>query len=89
MLYVVFFFKQKTAYEIKECDWSSDVCSSDLIDKRGAQVIAIQGDEVQLMDLETYEMFHVPIPEEFADAMEPGKDVQYLIAMDRKKITKV
>src|ERR1051326_3658446 len=25
-----FFFKQKTAYEIKEGDWSSDVCSSDL-----------------------------------------------------------
>src|SRR6185369_17579727 len=24
-----FFFKQKTAYELK-CDWSSDVCSSDL-----------------------------------------------------------
>ena len=28
---VVFFFKQKTAYEIYQCDWSSDVCSSDLI----------------------------------------------------------
>ena len=28
--YYFFFFKQKTAYEIKECDWSSDVCSSDL-----------------------------------------------------------
>ena len=27
---VFFFFKQKTAYEVKECDWSSDVCSSDL-----------------------------------------------------------
>ena len=26
----VFFFKQKTAYEIYQCDWSSDVCSSDL-----------------------------------------------------------
>src|SRR5210317_1004056 len=25
-----FFFKQNTAYEISECDWSSDVCSSDL-----------------------------------------------------------
>src|SRR6056300_1956528 len=24
-----FFFKQKTAYKISECDWSSDVCSSD------------------------------------------------------------
>ena len=27
---VVFFFKQKTAYEIGTGDWSSDVCSSDL-----------------------------------------------------------
>src|SRR2546430_8167521 len=27
---VFFFFKQKTAYEI-DCDWSSDVCSSDLV----------------------------------------------------------
>ena len=25
------FFKQKTAYEIWRCDWSSDVCSSDLV----------------------------------------------------------
>src|SRR3546814_3925833 len=27
---VVFFFKQKTAYELRISDWSSDVCSSDL-----------------------------------------------------------
>ena len=26
-----FFFRQKTAYEIVDCDWSSDVCSSDLV----------------------------------------------------------
>ena len=26
----VFFFKQKTAYEMRISDWSSDVCSSDL-----------------------------------------------------------
>src|SRR3546814_10580353 len=30
---VVFFFKQKTAYELRISDWSSDVCSSDLIAK--------------------------------------------------------
>src|SRR3546814_10300896 len=30
MKYVVFFFKQKTAYEMRISDWSSDVCSSDL-----------------------------------------------------------
>src|SRR3546814_16326497 len=28
---VVFFFKQKTAYEMRISDWSSDVCSSDLV----------------------------------------------------------
>src|SRR3546814_9406909 len=27
-----FFFKQKTAYEMRISDWSSDVCSSDLAD---------------------------------------------------------
>src|SRR3546814_15982346 len=28
----MFFFKQKTAYEMRISDWSSDVCSSDLVD---------------------------------------------------------
>src|SRR3546814_5545278 len=28
--YVLFFFQQKTAYELRISDWSSDVCSSDL-----------------------------------------------------------
>src|SRR3546814_10106038 len=31
---VVFFFKQKTAYEMRISDWSSDVCSSDLRKRR-------------------------------------------------------
>src|SRR3546814_7388521 len=30
LFYVFFFFKQKTAYEMRISDWSSDVCSSDL-----------------------------------------------------------
>src|SRR3546814_2349749 len=29
--YLFFFFKQKTAYEMRISDWSSDVCSSDLL----------------------------------------------------------
>src|SRR3546814_16511101 len=31
-----FFCKQKTAYEMRISDWSSDVCSSDLLDDRDA-----------------------------------------------------
>ena len=34
----VFFFKQKTAYEIGTGDWSSDVCSSDLYVKISVKV---------------------------------------------------
>src|SRR3546814_4838453 len=30
-----FFFRQNTSYEVLISDWSSDVCSSDLIDKNG------------------------------------------------------
>src|SRR3546814_3456592 len=32
----VCFFKQKTAYELRISDWSSDVCSSDLVARRPA-----------------------------------------------------
>src|SRR3546814_15208285 len=31
---MIFFFKQKTAYEMRISDWSSDVCSSDLLSLR-------------------------------------------------------
>src|SRR3546814_4774433 len=30
-MFFFFFFKQKTAYEMRISDWSSDVCSSDLV----------------------------------------------------------
>src|SRR3546814_5657420 len=33
LFFILFFFKQKTAYEIRISDWSSDVCSSDLSDQ--------------------------------------------------------
>jgi translation initiation factor 5A len=59
-----------------------------LIDKRSAQVVAIMGENVQLMDMETYETFEMPIPEEYKDALEPGKEIQYLEALGRKKITR-
>src|SRR3546814_4268786 len=38
MCFFFFFFKQKTAYEMRISDWSSDVCSSDLaLDDHAAQ----------------------------------------------------
>src|SRR3546814_19260612 len=33
LVFLLFFFKQKTAYEMRISDWSSDVCSSDLLQR--------------------------------------------------------
>src|SRR3546814_20465055 len=41
LLFFVFFFKQKTAYELRISDWSSDVCSSDLAVKETAGSMAM------------------------------------------------
>src|SRR3546814_8190781 len=44
LVYLFFFFKQKTAYEMRISDWSSDVCSSDLIDEEDAGARVLHGD---------------------------------------------
>src|SRR3546814_4010706 len=43
VLVVVFFFKQKTAYEMRISDWSSDVCSADLLRGGGGKGDAVTG----------------------------------------------
>src|SRR3546814_8047706 len=35
----LFFFKQETAYEVRISDWSSDVCSSDLLNARYTKIL--------------------------------------------------
>src|SRR3546814_19123156 len=39
---LVFCCKQKTAYEMRISDWSSDVCSSDLADQAGPRIAAFE-----------------------------------------------
>src|SRR3546814_10090409 len=50
MLCIVLFFfvKQKTAYEMRISDWSSDVCSSDLV-ARGDEALARAGDDISAL----------------------------------------
>ncbi len=60
-----------------------------LIDKRNAQVLALMGDNVQLMDLDTYETFEMAIPDEFKGKLKAGSEISYLEALGRKKITRV
>jgi translation initiation factor 5A len=57
-----------------------------MIDKRTAQVLSVAGGTVQLMDMATYETFELPLPDDMT--LEPGKEIQYMEALGRKKITR-
>src|SRR3546814_2476358 len=53
MICVCFFFKQKTAYEMRISDWSSDVCSSDLVAHEEKRWVAevLSGDSKDAPDI--------------------------------------
>src|SRR3546814_9046075 len=56
ILFLFFFFKQKTAYEMRISDWSSDVCSSDLIFLKPVPIVPsteIDRPELTLFDART------------------------------------
>ena len=59
-----------------------------MIDKRKGQILNLAGDELNVMDLETYEQFSLPADPEFAD-LQPGDEVLYMVAMGKRKIIKV
>lgn len=62
-----------------------------IVAKKTAQVIAILGDRVQLMDLETYETFEVELPREgdIASRIRSGSEVEYWEVMGIRKIMRV
>src|SRR3546814_4560613 len=45
---IFFFFKQKTAYEMRISDWSSDVCSSDLQPRPHRATAGIEDQDIEL-----------------------------------------
>ena len=64
-------------------------CDVPMIDKRLGQVLAIMGDNVQLMDLENYETFDIPIPDELKGKLNEGSEVDYILAMGKKKVKRI
>lgn len=62
-----------------------------ITDKKSAQVLAFLGDQVQLMDMEDYKTFELPMPAEgeIKGTMVEGAEVEVLDVMGRKKIMRV
>jgi len=58
-----------------------------IIEKRAGQVIALLPAAVQVMDLETYEVFEAPLPEEeLQSKLASGVEVEYWRILDRIRI---
>lgn len=55
-----------------------------IIDKKTAQVLSVSGNTAQLMDLESYETFEIPIPKELKDKVVPNAKVGYWQVLDKK-----
>src|SRR3546814_3721938 len=71
----VFFFKQKTAYEMRISDWSSDVCSSDLV---GDRRLRHSGPMTAVDDPEG----RLPDPDHFERRVPQGDDRSRLVCRD-------
>ena len=57
-----------------------------IIDKRLGQVISIQGNNVQVMDMENYDTIDLEMPEDLKDVIVEGVEVEYIVALGNMKI---
>ncbi|MCQ2972187.1 MAG: translation initiation factor IF-5A [archaeon] len=57
-----------------------------IIDKRLGQVLSIQGEIVQLMDMESYDTLELPMPDDLKDQIAEGIEVEYITALGNMKI---
>src|SRR5213080_4968934 len=71
-IFFFFFFKQKTAYEIPLCDWSSDVCSSDL------QPLALQPREIHTLP-------YLDLVEPWTSAIDAAPPARRLRSLDKHR----
>jgi translation initiation factor 5A len=62
-----------------------------IIEKRSAQVLSLENENVQLMDLESYEVFYtaIPLEEELSTRVALNAEVEYWTVLGRKKIIRV
>lgn len=67
---------------------SSADAEAPVITKKKAQVVSVTDATTQLMDSETYEVYDLPITDEFKGKLKPGMEVEVIEAMGRKALSR-
>ena len=60
-----------------------------MITKKKAQVVSVSDTTAQVMDLESYETFDLPIPEDMKGSVKAGAEIEIMEASGRKAISRV
>ena len=80
---VIGIFDERHRSIVKPADTEIDV---PIVEKRNGQVVALTENQVQVMDLESFETFDAIIPPELKGQVTQGCEVQYWVLMGKKMI---
>ncbi len=67
---------------------SSADAEAPVITKKKAQVVSVSDSTAQLMDSDTYEVYDLPITDEFKGKLKPGATVEIVEAMSRRALSR-
>lgn len=67
----------------------TEKCKIPMIDKRKVQILNISNNQAQVMDMETYQNFELPVTENEKAALSPGSEVLVMESMGKMKFWNV
>jgi translation initiation factor 5A len=68
---------------------SSGDAEAPVIEKRRGQIISVIGNIAQVMDLESYDTFDLPIPEDIKGSIKAGAEVEIIESMNKKAMSRL
>ncbi len=60
-----------------------------IIERKNVQIMSVSGNNAQVMDQQTYDVYDLEIPAELASQVAAGKEAEILEAMGRKKMERI
>jgi len=60
-----------------------------IIERKTIQIMSVSGNNAQVMDQQSYEIYDMEIPEEFADQIAAGKEAEIIEAMGKRKVERI
>jgi translation initiation factor 5A len=60
-----------------------------IIERKNVQIMSVSGNNAQVMDQQTYEVYDLEVPQEFVSQVAPGKEAEIIETMGKKKMERI